>query len=704
MRRILPMLLMLMSLPALANQSFSGFCTPGAQTVTTSGLSSTTKALGVPLNGGSASCTVTVYLHGTVSLATIYSDNNATPTPLANPFTATSAGAWSFYAANGRYDVVLSGTGFASPFTINDVLYNDPNISMYQYVASYWCSTPGTLDQTCIQNAVNAINASGVNSGTVYIPPGVYTINSPIVNSGVGIEFLGSRIGGVYGTELIAATSNTDILQSTSPALKVRDVRFQGQCLSPACTGTGNGIVAGSAVTETFDTQISECWFTQIPNADLLVNNLSGLILTNNFFETSNYGLYSSPAAGAAETRDLQVVGNRFYATYHNPIYLAGAGGALNGQGSWYANITGNIFDFCGTTPSTDDRACIHLTTGADYVTITGNHFNNSRYDDVRIDNSQSVSVSGNTSARTGRSVVYCVDCQSVAVNGNSAGSTNYLSYGGTTGSFYFARGAGVASQYNTISGNSVLAWAGENRATYDLYTDAGTTGTTIGLNNWHGFASAQMSIGDTTAFILDNSLVRVPVNPTFGPNVATVSTSNPNRLYQAGSNPYVIAGDGNGLNDKETYIHTDTTSNYGELQAFFQGTGPLPLVLNRIGGNIIFGSRTGTVGVGAIAQDSGALKHIRFNNGGLGNLGGTCPTAAGVGATCTSAAITWTTAFADANYTLVCTLTSPTNVPTIAYYTKTGGTSFTITIAALTAAAANAGEVDCVGIYGTTP
>lgn len=72
------------------------------------------------------SATVAVYLAGTLTLAAIYSDNLGTPTPKANPMTsAPVTGYYHFYAADGRYDIVVSKTG-ATGYSWADVLLDDP--------------------------------------------------------------------------------------------------------------------------------------------------------------------------------------------------------------------------------------------------------------------------------------------------------------------------------------------------------------------------------------------------------------------------------------------------------------------------------------------------------------------------------------------------------------------------------------------------
>lgn len=73
---------------------------------------------GTPVAGAS----VQVNVHGG-GAATIYSDNGVTVAP--NPLTTDTNGAFSFYAADGRYDLVISGPNINTT-TIGDVLLVDP--------------------------------------------------------------------------------------------------------------------------------------------------------------------------------------------------------------------------------------------------------------------------------------------------------------------------------------------------------------------------------------------------------------------------------------------------------------------------------------------------------------------------------------------------------------------------------------------------
>lgn len=69
------------------------------------------------------SATVTV-LNSDGSLAALFSDNLPTPTPLANPVITDQLGFFSFYVANGRYNIRFAKEGFQA-LTLSDVEIND---------------------------------------------------------------------------------------------------------------------------------------------------------------------------------------------------------------------------------------------------------------------------------------------------------------------------------------------------------------------------------------------------------------------------------------------------------------------------------------------------------------------------------------------------------------------------------------------------
>ena len=91
-------------------------------------------ATGLPLVGAS----VQVNLYPSGAPATIYSDNGVTQA--ANPLTTDSNGRFSFYAANGHYQLVVSGSGIATQ-TINDIIILD------MLPADLPTSLPGTAGQ-----------------------------------------------------------------------------------------------------------------------------------------------------------------------------------------------------------------------------------------------------------------------------------------------------------------------------------------------------------------------------------------------------------------------------------------------------------------------------------------------------------------------------------------------------------------------------
>lgn len=74
---------------------------------------------GAPVVGAS----VAVFAHGTLTPASLFSDDGITP--LGNPLQTNPLGEFWFYAADGRYDLRVTGTG-TSTLTVYDILLEDP--------------------------------------------------------------------------------------------------------------------------------------------------------------------------------------------------------------------------------------------------------------------------------------------------------------------------------------------------------------------------------------------------------------------------------------------------------------------------------------------------------------------------------------------------------------------------------------------------
>jgi len=235
---LLPLLVLLFSLlsaqaAAQTLDKLQGLCTRGGQNIRTAGASSSEKAeMVVP------SCTVTVYIAGTLTPATIYSDRASTPTPKANPFTANSAGEWFFYAGSGRYDIRFSGgTGpgaYPAPVTYGDWGLSGTGAAITDYrgainaKVSFGCAGDGvTNDSVCIQNALTA--AAGTNGKIVYFPAGTY-LTDEITQSLQGITIVGD---GPLRSILKARIPNSPVFNVTGPGLTlyttIEEIGIQGQ-------------------------------------------------------------------------------------------------------------------------------------------------------------------------------------------------------------------------------------------------------------------------------------------------------------------------------------------------------------------------------------------------------------------------------------------------------------------------------------------
>ena len=200
MKRFLITALLLCPLPVFSQTAALPvqYCTQGGIQAKTQGLNSSNY-----LQGIIPSCSVTVYLTGTTTLATIYKDSISTPQT--NPFTASNKGSFLIFAAvNQGYDVVLSGgvapNTYPSPVTITGEYPSTQIISGCGFGTVCPITAGGTgattaagalanlgvepysvlssgADPTGVTDSTAAINAAYTHSSYVLIPPGSYLIN-----------------------------------------------------------------------------------------------------------------------------------------------------------------------------------------------------------------------------------------------------------------------------------------------------------------------------------------------------------------------------------------------------------------------------------------------------------------------------------------------------------------------------------------------
>jgi parallel beta-helix repeat protein len=386
MTRKLVFLLILLSASAFANQSAQGYCAIGGQVVVTSGLNSATKTL-----QSYPTCTVSVFIHGG-GLATIFSDNSNTP--LANPFTATSQGYWQWYAANGRYDVVISGSGITSPFTFSDIVLQDLaspvpaiNVKVLNNIrfADQFANLQAAVTDAC-GSATGAI---------VYVPAGTYTSAVAITtctnlhlycegNDKSVIAFNpGSAlndaliVNGASNVEIdhckITGNSNTGRLVSvnSSTNVKVHDNTITGAALIPSSGG-----LAGVYVNLSSDVWVERNVMANGPAVPNSANNSEIMVMTGGSNRihirgntVTSAGLTTIPIM-AFDCVDCDILNNQ---VSQNNIY---SGGGNNGYG---------ITCYASTLPSVLR------------MRIEGNNITNAAGNGIYVQTCDKAVISGNT-------------------------------------------------------------------------------------------------------------------------------------------------------------------------------------------------------------------------------------------------------------------------------------------------------------------
>lgn len=198
MKRLLPLALLFLCLAPLAGaqtDTIQGFCDTGGVSAKTSGSSSANK-----LQGDIPSCKVEVFLTGTQTHATIYS--NGSNTPLSNPFTAAALGAvspgrWIFWISDGVH-VDVMGSGGIPPNT-----YAMPTPLCVDCAAGNGGGGPQTIIET---------------NGTPISPPSPANfVNTATVQWAFANDQITATVPGISPVQVVLPTSSINANTCTSP-------------------------------------------------------------------------------------------------------------------------------------------------------------------------------------------------------------------------------------------------------------------------------------------------------------------------------------------------------------------------------------------------------------------------------------------------------------------------------------------------------
>ena len=379
-----------------------------------------------------ASATVTVYLYGTLTPATIYSDNGLTVIP-SSQVTTDSDGQFYFYADNGRYTLSVVATGFAQE-QFSDVSLFDQADAGIASVKDYGAVGNGTADDTAaIQAAIDAVSAAG--GGTLLFPEGTYiaaglTIAASVYLQGSGERATTLKLKNSANTYLIADTRYVNnVLYSSGPygisgmtldgnktnntsgscliiqtyASTFRDLTIwnapEHGVISTSVTANGSNILNTVP-----DNRFENCHFQYNKKCGFYGKDNNNILADQMFLGCTFFGNGQSGFYQVVAERSAGFVFNdcRWYSGYQGDIdvskwsrgQITGCNFELNAQSapnnsSVFASlrirtiseqgvttITGNVFYLSASNATATDIYCgVYLDAAPQNITITGNAF-----------------------------------------------------------------------------------------------------------------------------------------------------------------------------------------------------------------------------------------------------------------------------------------------------------------------------------------
>jgi hypothetical protein len=242
---------------------------------------------------------VTVYLAGTTTKASLYFYNTSAGTAKANPTYTDGYGRYYFYVLPGTYDITISGTNITT-YTVEDVrVFSDAG---YTYPVEYYgaVANDGVDDTAAIQAA---ITAAGAARGTVEFAGGSYSISSTLTVSGDYTTIRGPAVIVRAGSWTSASAmlkinaaegviiSDVSVDGNDSTAVYVPTSVRIGIQVAPGSENTaingvdvynvhGDGIYVGATGAAPISTRITNCYITGNRRNGISVTNGSDVLVS----------------------------------------------------------------------------------------------------------------------------------------------------------------------------------------------------------------------------------------------------------------------------------------------------------------------------------------------------------------------------------------------------------------------------------------
>jgi len=294
---------------------------------------------------------IAVYQAGTTSAVPIYSDDGVTPVVL--PLQTNINGEFSFCAANGTYDLYITGTGYPARTWAGVQLYDlsESDSPWFDVTDSAYGADPtGATDSTvAIQGAIDDAEAQGW--GTVYLPGGTYEVTHLTVTDDihlVGAGHAATTINFTTATQHGLAWTGAGIAEN-KPGSRLADLALvytgAGQAANKHGLYVTRKIIAERVLVTGFtydgvhfysvDANLETPYFCTMANCRSNTNGRHGLHITDNCNANIFIDCQFSSNTGDGvhhETTGATVA--------HNNIFIGGQASYNGGDGYDFVNGT----------------------------------------------------------------------------------------------------------------------------------------------------------------------------------------------------------------------------------------------------------------------------------------------------------------------------------------------------------------------------